>query len=111
MGYFTYASRDDDVITSAGYRIGPSEIENCLTGHPDVVMAAAVGMRDPVRTEVVKAFVVLREGAEWAGLEAALIARVRQKVSPHVAPRIIERVDALPMTATGKIMRRELRGR
>ncbi len=109
-GYFTYASRDDDVITSAGYRIGPSEIENCLCGHPDVVMAAAVGVPDPVRTEVVKAFVVLREGADWDGLEAALIARVRDKVSPHVAPRIIERIDALPMTATGKIMRRELRG-
>lgn len=110
-GYFSYASRDDDVITSAGYRIGPTEIENCLTGHPDVVMAAAVGVPDPVRTEVVKAFVVLREGAEWAGLEAALIERVRDKVSPHVAPRIVERIEALPMTATGKIMRRELRGR
>jgi acetyl-CoA synthetase len=110
-GYFTYASRDDDVITSAGYRIGPSEIENCLTAHPDVVMAAVVGVPDPVRTEVVKAFVVLREGAAWEGLEAALIARVRARISPHVAPRMIERVDALPMTATGKIMRRELRGR
>ncbi len=109
MGYFWYVSRDDDVITSAGYRIGPVEIENCLTGHPDVVMAAVVGMPDPVRTEVVKAFVVLRDGAEWDGLEAALIARVRERVSPHVAPRLIERVDALPMTATGKIMRRELR--
>ena len=74
-------------------------------------MAAAVGMPDPVRTEVVKAFVVLREGAEWAGLEARLIARVRQRVSPHVAPRMVEVVERLPMTATGKIMRRELRGR
>ncbi len=110
-GYFTYASRDDDVITSAGYRIGPTEIENCLTGHADVVMAAAVGLPDPVRTEVVKAFVVLREGADWEGLEAALIQRVRDRVSPHVAPRMIERVAALPMTATGKIMRRELRGK
>ncbi len=109
QGYFTYVSRDDDVITSAGYRIGPTEIENCLTGHPDVVMAAAIGVPDPVRTEVVKAFVVLREGAEWAGLEAALIQRVRDRVSPHVAPRMIERVESLPMTATGKIMRRALR--
>ena len=108
-GYFTYVSRDDDVITSAGYRIGPSEIENCLTGHPDVVMAAAIGVPDPVRTEVIKAFVVLRDGATWEGLEPALIQRVRDKVSPHVAPRIIERIDKLPMTTTGKIMRRELR--
>ncbi len=110
-GYFTFVSRDDDVITSAGYRIGPSEIEHCLTGHPDVVMAAAVGVPDALRTEIVKAFVVLREGASWEGLEEALVARVREKVSPHVAPRIIERVDSLPMTATGKIMRRALRER
>ncbi len=110
-GYFWYVSRDDDVITSAGYRIGPTEIETCLTGHPDVVMAAVVGVPDPVRTEAVKAFVVLREGAAWAGLPEALIARVKDRISPHVAPRQIERIDALPMTATGKIMRRALRDR
>ncbi|MDJ0626906.1 MAG: AMP-binding protein [Rhodobacter sp.] len=109
-GYFWYVSRDDDVITSSGYRIGPVEIENCLTGHPDVVMAAVVGVPDPVRTEAVKAFVVVRDGA-GPGLEAALIARVRDRVSPHVAPRMVERVEALPMTATGKIMRRALRDR
>ncbi len=110
-GYVTYSSRDDDVITSAGYRIGPTEIENCLTGHPDVAMAAAVGIPDPIRTEVVKAFVVLRDGAKIEVLEAALIARVRDRVSPHCAPRIVEVIDAMPMTATGKIMRRELRAR
>ena len=110
-GYVTFSSRDDDVITSAGYRIGPTEIEDCLTGHPDVVMAAAVGIPDAVRTEIVKAFVVLREGANREGLEAALIARVRNRISPHVAPRLIEVIDAMPMTATGKIMRRELRAR
>jgi acetyl-CoA synthetase len=110
-GYITFSSRDDDVITSAGYRIGPTEIENCLTGHPDVAMAAAVGIPDPVRTEIVKAFVVLREGARAEGLEGALIARVRDRVSPHCAPRIVEVIDAMPMTATGKIMRRELRAR
>ncbi len=110
-GYFTFVARDDDVITSAGYRIGPSEIENCLTGHPDVVMAAAVGVADALRTEIVKAFVVLREGASWEGLEEALVARVRERISPHVAPRAVEFVDSLPMTATGKIMRRALRER
>ncbi len=110
-GYFTYVARDDDIISSAGYRIGPSEIENCLTGHPDVVMAACVGVPDATRGEVVKAFVVLREGAAWEGLEAALIERVKARISPHVAPRMIERRQSLPMTATGKIMRRELRGR
>lgn len=110
-GYFTYLSRDDDVITSAGYRIGPSEIENCLCSHPDVVMAAVIGVPDSLRTEIVKAFVVLRDGAEWDGLERVLIDLVKVKVSPHVAPRIVEPIDALPMTSTGKIMRRELRGR
>lgn len=109
-GYVTYVARDDDIIASAGYRIGPSEIENCLTGHPDVVMAACIGVPDPVRGEVVKAFVVLRKGAVWDGLEAALIARVKARVSPHVAPRWVERRESLPMTATGKILRRELRG-
>jgi acetyl-CoA synthetase len=109
-GYFTYVSRDDDVISSAGYRIGPTEIETCLTGHPDVVMAAAVGVPDETRGEVVKAYVVLRAGAARDGLADALIQRVRDKVSPHVAPRQVAFVDELPMTATGKIMRRALRG-
>lgn len=109
-GYFWYVSRDDDVISSAGYRIGPVEIENCLTGHPDVVMAAVVGVPDAVRGEAVKAFVVLRDGADWSGLAEALVARVRTRISPHVAPREVERVESLPMTATGKIMRRALRG-
>lgn len=108
-GYFRFESRSDDVITSAGYRIGPTEIENCLCAHPDVVMAAAIGVPDPVRTEVVKAFVVLREGAEWDGLEATLIAHVRERVSPHVAPKMIQPLQTMPVTATGKIMRRSLR--
>lgn len=110
-GYFWYVSRDDDVISSAGYRIGPVEIENCLTGHPDVVMAAVIGVPDGLRGEAVKAFVVLRDGASWDGLAETLIGRVRDRLSPHLAPRHVERVESLPMTATGKIMRRELRQR
>ncbi|TQV69544.1 AMP-binding protein [Aliiroseovarius halocynthiae] len=109
-GYFTFASRDDDVITSAGYRIGPSEIENCLMTHPDVTMAAVIGVPDPLRTEAVKAVVVLRAGCDPNGMDAALIQLVKDRISPHVAPRMVEFVDQLPMTATGKIMRRELRG-
>ena len=109
-GYFTFASRDDDVITSAGYRIGPSEIENCLMTHPDVTMAAVIGVPDPLRTEAVKAVVVLRDGCASDGMEKALIQLVRDRISPHVAPRSVDFVDQLPMTATGKIMRRELRG-
>ncbi len=109
-GYISYVARDDDIITSAGYRIGPSEIEDCLSGDPDVAMAAVVGLPDPVRTEAVTAFVVLRPGAVWDGAaEARLIARVRARVSPHAAPRAVHVVEALPMTATGKVLRRELR--
>jgi len=110
-GFFHFSSRTDDVITSSGYRIGPSEIEDCLTGHPDVSMTAVIGVPDPVRTEIVKAFVVLKDGPPSDVLKAELILRVREKISPHVAPREIEFIDSLPMTATGKILRRELKER
>ncbi|MHA1128223.1 MAG: AMP-binding protein, partial [Alphaproteobacteria bacterium] len=108
-GYFHFSSRTDDVITSSGYRIGPTEIEDCLTGHPSVTMAAVIGVPDPVRTEIIKAYVVATGASD--ALKAELIARVRKRVSPHVAPREVEFVDSLPMTATGKIMRRELKAR
>lgn len=109
-GYVFFSSRTDDVITSSGYRIGPSEIEDCLGGHPDVAMAAVIGVPDPIRTQAVKAFVVLRPGADAEGLRDALIARVRERLSPHLAPREVEFVAELPMTATGKIQRRRLQG-
>jgi acetyl-CoA synthetase len=110
-GQLRFHARDDDVITSAGYRIGPVEIETALTSHPDVVMAAVVGAPDPIRTEIVVAHVVLRDGVVWNdGLEAALAALVRDKVSAHLVPRRFVRADSLPMTATGKIIRRALRG-
>lgn len=109
LGQFTFHGRDDDIITSAGYRIGPVEIEQALMTHPSVVMAAAVGEADPIRTEVVVAHVVLRSGAETAGLEAALQALVRERVSAHCVPRRVVFAKELPMTATGKIMRRALR--
>src|ERR1700734_1491344 len=109
-GYFWFHGRADDVITSAGYRIGPSEIEDALARHPAVVMAAAVGAPDPVRTESIKAFVILKEGISPS---AALVEEVRNFVREHLAkhevPRDIEFVATLPMTTTGKILRRELR--
>jgi len=108
-GQVTFHARDDDVITSAGYRIGPVEIEQALATHPDVVMAAVVGEPDPVRTEIVVAHVVLRAGADWSGLEEALKSLVRDRVSAHCVPRKILRTDSLPVTATGKILRRALR--
>jgi len=110
-GYFHFAARSDDVITSSGYRIGPAEIENCLIGHPAVAMAAVVGVPDPVRTETVKAFVTLAPGNEATpDLERALIQHVRERLSPHLAPRAVAFVERMPVTATGKIKRRELRG-
>lgn len=108
-GYFWFSSRDDDVISSGGYRVGPTEIESCLTGHPDVVMAAVIGVPDPVRGQAIKAVVIPRAGADRDVLAAVLVELVKSRISPHVAPRSIDFVDAMPMTATGKIMRRELR--
>ena len=99
------------MINSAGYRIGPTEIENCLTGDDDVMMAAVIGVPDPVRGQVVKGFVTLRDGVDWAGMEARLIDRVRILAGAHLVPRSVERIAEMPMTATGKIMRRELRRR
>ncbi len=109
-GYFTFVGRDDDVITSAGYRIGPGEIEDCLIGHPAVALAAVVGKPDPVRTEVVKAFIVLKpEHAASETLAADIQGFVRTRLSAHEYPREIAFVDAMPMTTTGKIIRRLLR--
>jgi len=110
-GYFWFQSRTDDVITSSGYRIGPSEIEDCLSAHPAVDMAGVVGVPDPVRTELIKACVVLNKDAVVNDdLADDIIAHVKARLSPHAAPHLVEYIDALPMTATGKIMRRELRG-
>lgn len=109
-GYFQFVGRDDDVITSAGYRIGPGEIEDCLLRHPAVALAAAVGKPDALRTEIVKAFVVLKAGhAGSEKLAADIQAFVRTQLSAHEYPREIAFVDAMPMTTTGKIIRRALR--
>ncbi|WP_349956408.1 AMP-binding protein [Rhizobium sp. ZPR3] len=111
-GYISFVGRDDDVITSSGYRIGPSEIEDCLGGHPAVQLAAAVGKPDAVRTEIVKAYVVLVPGREPSEALAAEIRDwVKTRLSMHEYPREIEFVDALPLTTSGKVIRRLLRER
>ncbi len=111
-GYLWFLGRDDDVITSAGYRIGPGEIEDCLGKHPAVAMAAVVGVPDPLRTESVKAYVMLAPGyTAGEALEEDIRAYVKTRLARHEYPRMIEFVDSLPMTATGKIRRRELRNR
>jgi acetyl-CoA synthetase len=111
-GYVFFKSRDDDVITSGGYRIGPGEIEECLMKHPAVAMVGVVGVPDPVRTEIVKAFVQLRpEMVGTEALKADLAAYVKTRLAAHEYPREVEFVAELPLTTTGKIMRRELRRR
>ena len=109
-GYLWFLGRDDDVITSAGYRIGPGEIEDCLVRHPAVALAAAIGIPDPLRTERIKAFIQLRPGNNGdPDLERDIRDFVNRRLSPHEKPRLIEFVDTLPMTATGKIKRKDLR--
>jgi acetyl-CoA synthetase len=111
-GYFTFVGRDDDVITSAGYRIGPGEIEDCLIKHPAVALAAVVGKPDPMRTEIVKAFIVLKPGhAPTDELAAEVRDFVKTKLSAHEYPREISFINELPMTTTGKVIRRLLRDR
>ncbi|HUU71929.1 MAG TPA: acyl-CoA synthetase [Burkholderiales bacterium] len=110
QGYLTFVGRDDDVITSAGYRIGPGPIEDCLLSHPAVRNAAVVGKSDPERTEIVAAFLVLRDGYQPSdSLTKALQQHVRKRLSAHEYPRQVSYVDALPQTPTGKIIRRALR--
>jgi acetyl-CoA synthetase len=109
-GYVRFVGRDDDVITSAGYRIGPGEIEDCLIRHPAVALAAAVGKPDPVRTEIVKAFIVLKEGYSASDTLASDIQGfVRGRLSAHEYPREISFRSNLPLTTTGKVIRRLLR--
>ena len=109
-GYVYFVGRDDDVITSAGYRIGPGEIEDCLLGHPAVSLAAVIGKPDPVRTEIVKAFIVLNEGFEPSDeLAREISEHVKTRLAAHEYPREIAFRDALPLTTTGKIIRRLLR--
>ena len=109
-GYYWYQGRGDDVITSSGYRIGPGEIEDALIRHPAVAMAAVIGVPDPVRTESIKAFIVLARGVTGSDALADDIREmVRSRLARHEYPREIAFVDALPMTVTGKILRRELR--
>jgi acetyl-CoA synthetase len=111
-GYFWFVGRKDDVITSAGYRIGPAEIEDCLMKHPAVAMVAVVGSPDKVRTEVVKAFIVTKPGVEPSlEIEEDIKNYVKVRLAAHEYPREIEFVKELPMTATGKIMRKELKKR
>jgi acetyl-CoA synthetase len=109
-GYFTYLGREDDLINSAGYRIGPAEVESVLARHPAVAMCAVIGVPDPLRGEIVKAYIVPQPGWQpGPELEAQIREFVRERLAAHAYPRAIAFVDDLPRTATGKIRRAELR--
>jgi len=111
-GYLWYQGRSDDVIKSSGYRIGPAEIENCLVKHPAVANAAVIGKPDATRGAVVKAFIVLQPGQKPSkALEEDIQKHVRGRLAPYEYPKEIEFIDALPMTTTGKVQRKELRKR
>lgn len=111
-GYLRFVGRADDVITSAGYRIGPAEIEDCLLRHPAVATVGVVGKPDALRTEIVKAYIVLRAGhAPGPALASELQDFVRARVAAHAYPREIGFLEALPMTVTGKVIRKELKAR
>ena len=111
-GTIWYQGRSDDVIKSAGYRIGPAEIENCLLRHPAVANAAVIGKPDEARGQIVKAFIVLQPGeAPSQALIDDIQRHVRGRLAPYEYPREIEFIAALPMTTTGKVQRRELRKR
>jgi acetyl-CoA synthetase len=111
-GYLWYQGRSDDVIKSSGYRIGPAEIESCLVKHPAVLNAAVIGKPDPARGAIVKAFIVLQPGQVGSdSLIDQIQDHVRGRLAPYEYPREIEFIDALPMTTTGKVQRKELRKR
>jgi acetyl-CoA synthetase len=107
--YLRFVGREDDVITSAGYRIGPSEIEDCLMTHADVATVGVVGKPDALRTEIVKAYVVLKEGVKPDA--EALKAYVKERLASYSFPREITFLASLPMTVTGKVIRKELKRR
>ena len=105
--YLRFVGREDDVITSAGYRIGPAEIEDCLMSHDGVATCGVVGKPDALRTEIVKAYVVRRAGTDVTA--QVLQVWVKERLASYSYPREISFVDALPMTVTGKVIRKELK--
>lgn len=125
-GYFTFFGRRDDVIKTSGYRVGPAEIEDCLMRHPAVSNVAAIGVPDELRGEIVKVYIMLRPETkaklaaassadqrqqEEAALRTSIAAHVKGKLAAYEYPREIEFIDDLPMTTTGKVIRKDLKTR
>lgn len=111
-GYFYFKGRKDDVISCAGYRIGPSEVEDCLLKHPTVYLSAVIGKPDPLRGEIVKAFIQLKKGhTPNQELEQKIKDFVKKRLAAHEYPREIEFIEEIPLTVTGKVKRNDLRQR
>lgn len=109
-GYFWFEGRVDDVINTSGERVGPFEVESKLVEHPAVADAGVIGIPDPVRGEIIKAFITLRVGyLESEELIQEITQFVRKRLAAHAAPRVIEFRDKLPKTRSGKVMRRILK--
>ncbi|MEM9438539.1 MAG: AMP-binding protein [Pseudomonadota bacterium] len=108
-GYLRFVGREDDVITTAGYRVGPAEIEDCLLTHPAVATVGIVGKPCSIRTEIVKAYVVPKSGI--SADPEQLQNWVKDRLAGHAYPREVEIVEALPVTVTGKVIRKELKAR
>ena len=112
-GYIWFVGRKDDVISSAGYRIGPGEIEDCLMKHPAIAQVAVIGVPDEIRGEAIKAFIVLKNDAPEpdSALTKDIQDSVRSQLAAYEYPRFIEYIEELPLTTTGKVRRNELRAR
>ena len=111
-GYFWFIGRADDVIKTSGERVGPFEVESALVEHPDIVEAGVIGKPDPMRGEIIKAFVKLREGVKPSEkLKEQIQQFIKTHLAAHAYPREIEFIDKLPKTRSGKIMRRVLRSK
>ena len=109
-GYFHFVGRDDDIINYAGYRVGPGEIEDCLVSHEAVKLAVAVGKPDLIRSEIIKAFVVLQDGISPSDeLAEDIKSHVKSRMAANIYPREVEFVSDIPMTTTGKVIRRLFR--
>jgi acetyl-CoA synthetase len=109
-GNFWFSGRQDDIIESGGFRIGPGEVEDCLMKHPAVALVGVIGVADPIRGEIVKAFILPQEGVTPDKvLEESIKAHVKKRLEAHAYPREVAFVDEMPRTSTGKILRSELR--
>jgi len=109
-GYFWFSGRQDDIIESGGFRIGPGEVEACLMKHRAVALVGVIGVSDPIRGEIVKAFILPKEGVTPdKALEESIKEHVKKRLEAHAYPREVEFLEEMPMTKTGKILKQELR--